>query len=43
MARLPHPPAIAPVFVHLGIVLMLGLWIPPVLAGWYKQAAMLIG
>jgi hydrogenase-4 component F len=43
MRRLPHPPAIAPVFVHLGIVLMLGLWIPPVLAGWYKQAALLIG
>jgi hydrogenase-4 component F len=43
LRRLPHPPAIAPVFVHLGIVLMLGLWIPPVLAGWYKQAAMLIG
>jgi len=41
--RLPHPPALLPVFVHLGIVLMLGLWIPPYLAGWYRAAANLIG
>ncbi len=41
--RLPHPPALLPVFVHLGIVLMLGLWIPPYLAGWYRAAAHLIG
>ncbi len=41
--RLPHRPAMAPVFVHLAIVLMLGLWIPPFLAGWYRQAAQLIG
>jgi len=43
LRRLPHPPAISPVFVHLAIVLMLGLWIPPVLADWYRQAARLIG
>jgi hydrogenase-4 component F len=43
LSRLPHPPAIAPVFVHLGMVLVLGLWIPPVLAEWYRQAARLIG
>ena len=42
-ARLPHRPAMIPVFVHLAIVLMLGLWIPPALAGWYRQAALLIG
>jgi len=41
--RLPHRPAMLPVFVHLGIVLMLGLWIPPFLADWYRQAARLIG
>src|SRR4051812_38534072 len=41
--RLQHRPAMAPVFVHLGIVLMLGLWIPPQLADWYRQAARLIG
>ena len=41
--RLPHPPALLPVFVHLAIVLMLGLWIPPYLAGWYRAAAHLIG
>jgi hydrogenase-4 component F len=42
-ARLPHRPAMMPVFVHLGLVLMLGLWIPPFLADWYRQAARLIG
>jgi len=42
-ARLPHRPAMVPVFVHLAIVLMLGLWIPPFLAAWYRQAAQLIG
>jgi hydrogenase-4 component F len=41
--RLPHRPAMIPVFVHLGLVLMLGLWIPPQLAEWYRQAARLIG
>ena len=41
--RLPHPPALIPVFVHLGLVLVLGLYIPPYLATWFKQAAALIG
>ena len=41
--RLPHRPAMLPVFAHLAIVLMLGLWIPPFLADWYRQAAKLIG
>ena len=41
--KLPHPPALIPVFVHLGLVLMLGLYIPPYLADWYRQAAALIG
>jgi hydrogenase-4 component F len=43
LRRLPHPPALIPVFVHLAIVLMLGLYIPPYLVGWYRQAAALIG
>src|SRR5437773_175152 len=42
-ARLPHPPALVPVFTHLALVLMLGLFIPPSLADWYRQAARLIG
>jgi hydrogenase-4 component F len=42
-ARLPHKPAVVPVFAHMAIVLMLGLWIPPFLADWYRQAARLIG
>ena len=41
--RLPHRPMMAPVFVHMAIVLMLGLWIPRFLADWYRQAARLIG
>jgi hydrogenase-4 component F len=41
--RLPHPPALLPVFVHLALVLMLGLYIPPYLQHWYRQAAALIG
>jgi hydrogenase-4 component F len=42
-ARLPVRPAMLPVFVHLALVLMLGLWIPPFLADWYRSAARLIG
>jgi hydrogenase-4 component F len=41
--RLPHPPALLPVFAHLALVLMLGVFIPPYLAQWYQAAARLIG
>jgi len=41
--RLPHPPALVPVFVHLALVLLLGLYVPPYLADWYREAARLIG
>jgi hydrogenase-4 component F len=41
--RLPHPPALVPVFTHLALVLLLGIFIPPALAVWYRQAAALIG
>jgi hydrogenase-4 component F len=41
--RLPHPPALIPVFTHLALVLMLGLYMPPYLANWYRLAARLIG
>ena len=41
--RLPHPPALLPVYAHLLLVLMLGLYIPPYLAAWYRQAAQLLG
>lgn len=40
---LAHPPALVPVFIHLGLGLMLGFYIPPYLNGWYLQAARLIG
>jgi hydrogenase-4 component F len=42
LKRLPHQPALVPVFVHLSLVLMLGLYIPPYLDGWYRQAARMI-
>jgi hydrogenase-4 component F len=31
------------VFTHLGLVLLLGFFIPPALANWYRIAAQLIG
>ncbi len=40
---LPHPPALLPVFAHLALVLLLGIFIPPWLADWYRLAARLIG
>ena len=40
---LPLRPSMLPIFMHLVLVLMLGLWIPPFLADWYRQAARLIG
>jgi hydrogenase-4 component F len=43
LRRLPHPPALLPVFTHLGVVLLLGLYVPPYLADWYRLAARLIG
>jgi hydrogenase-4 component F len=41
--RLPHSPAMIPAFLHLAMVLVLGLYIPPVLAEWFRAAARLIG
>jgi hydrogenase-4 component F len=40
---LAHPPALIPVFVHLALGLMLGLYIPPYLEQWYRQAAGMLG
>jgi hydrogenase-4 component F len=40
--RLPHSPALLPVFAHLAMVLALGIFIPPYLADWYRAAARLI-
>ncbi|MGA8278904.1 MAG: hydrogenase 4 subunit F [Rhodanobacteraceae bacterium] len=42
-SQLPHSPALLPVFAHLTLVLALGVYIPPVLAQWYRLAAALIG
>ena len=41
--RLARPPASMPIFLHLALVLMLGLFIPAYLASWYRAAAALIG
>lgn len=43
MKKLPHPPALVPVFIHLGLALMLGLYIPVYLNTWFLQAAKIIG
>ena len=43
LQRLPHSPALVPVFTHLALVLALGLWMPPYLAEWYREAAAFIG
>lgn len=40
---LSHSPALVPVFVHLAMVLTLGVYMPPALAEWYRAAARLIG
>jgi len=40
---LAHSPALLPVFVHLALGLMLGLYVPPYLVGWYTQAARMLG
>jgi hydrogenase-4 component F len=40
---LAHAPALVPVFVHLALSLMLGLYVPPYLDAWYRQAAQMIG
>ena len=42
LKRLAHQPALIPVFVHLSLGLMLGLYIPPYLNDWYQQAARLL-
>ena len=43
LRRLAHPPALVPVFVHLALGLMLGLYVPPYLDAWYREAARMIG
>ncbi len=39
---LAHPPALLPVFTHLALGLMLGLYVPPYLDTWYHQAAAML-
>jgi hydrogenase-4 component F len=39
---LAHPPALLPVFIHLGLALLLGLYIPRYLNLWFKQAVNMI-
>jgi hydrogenase-4 component F len=40
---LAHSPASLPVFIHLGLALMLGLYIPPYLDRWFQEAVKIIG
>jgi len=39
---LPHSPALLPVFAHLGLALLLGLYIPPYLDIWFREAVKMI-
>ncbi len=39
---LAHPPALLPVFIHLGLALVLGLYIPVYLNTWFRQAVQMI-
>ncbi len=39
---LAHSPALLPVFLHLGLALLLGLYIPPYLDQWLRQAVHII-
>lgn len=41
--ELLHAQASLPILLHLAMVLLLGLYIPPYLARWYSEAARLIG
>jgi hydrogenase-4 component F len=43
LKALRHPPSFLPVTVHLALGLMLGLYIPPYLDQWYREAARMIG
>ena len=43
LRRLPHQPNMVPVFVHLALVLLLGLWIPAFLVSWWHLAAGMLG
>jgi len=43
LQKLPHSPDLLSVFLHLALVLLLGLWIPPFLVGWWHLAAGMIG
>ena len=40
--QLTHAPALLPVWLHLGLALMLGLTIPPWLDTWFRQAVAMI-
>lgn len=39
---LTHPPALLPVFLHMGLALLLGLYIPSYLHHWFQQAVHMI-
>ena len=39
---LAHSPALLPVFAHLGLALLLGLYIPPYLDTWFREAVKMI-
>ena len=38
-----RPPAVLPVFIHMGLALMLGLYVPDYLSAWFREAARIVG
>ncbi|MBI3284768.1 MAG: hydrogenase 4 subunit F [Burkholderiales bacterium] len=42
VAQLSHTPALAPIYVHYGLAIFLGLYVPPYLNEWLKLAVKLI-
>lgn len=42
VSKAASPPSLVPSFMHLGLTLMLGLYVPPTLASWYTQVATML-
>jgi hydrogenase-4 component F len=36
-------PRAIPIYAHLGLVLLAGIWLPPPLVGWFQAVAAALG
>ena len=39
----PGVAALVPLWLHLGLVLLAGVWLPPPLVGWFTEVARMLG